>query len=186
MILYGQDMVIIGSSNWSSASAESQEEHNLFTKEPWMFDWFVDQFERKWNNSTGVLETEPFVPLPPAQPQLPIPQSGTTAVPTANVTLEWEGGFFAHIYDVYLGTTSNPPLIGVEPAARPQRVGRRSPDADAPDGSCSPARPTTGGSSGKTMANMTAASPVWTFTTAGTAPPPPGPSRSCADPTCSR
>ena len=23
-------------------------------QEPWMFDWFVNQFERKWNNSTGV------------------------------------------------------------------------------------------------------------------------------------
>src|SRR5688572_21600701 len=107
VILGNQQMVINGSSNWSPSSNDEQEEHNLFTKTPWIFQWFVNQFDRKWNST---IETEPFVPLPPAQPQSPLPVSGATAVASTNVTLEWEGGFFAHVYDVYLGTNSNPPL----------------------------------------------------------------------------
>ena len=41
---------IFGSST-GPASAASQAEHNCFTKKTWFFNWFVDQFERKWNNT---------------------------------------------------------------------------------------------------------------------------------------
>jgi len=51
VLLYGQGLTIFGSSNWTGASAASQAEHNYFTKKTWFFNWFVDQFERKWNNT---------------------------------------------------------------------------------------------------------------------------------------
>ena len=176
VILYGQQMIINGSSNWSEASSDSQEEHNLFTKEPWMFQWFTDQFDRKWNNKapTGVLETEDFVPLPPDQPKSPVPQTNATAVEPTNVTLRWEGGYYAHIYDVYLGTTSNPPLVAsnleLGPSLSPGQLQSLTLQTDLLPGTAYFWRVVS-----KTMANKTASSPTWTFTTAGTAPPPPPP-----------
>jgi phosphatidylserine/phosphatidylglycerophosphate/cardiolipin synthase-like enzyme len=174
VILYGQDMTIFGSSNWTSPSSDSQEEHNLFTRDSAMFQWFVDQFERKWNNTTGIIENENFVPLPPATPKSPLPTSGTTAVSTTNVTLQWEGGYWAHVYDIYFGTSPNPPLFAENKALGPSNwAGQRQ----------SFALPTAlqAGTTyywrvvSKTMANLTATSPVWSFTTTGSAPPPPPP-----------
>ena len=76
VILYGQAMAVFGSSNWTTPSANLQQEHNYFTTKPWMFQWFVDQFERKWNNlaPNGAIETGPFTPLPPDKPVLPRPR----------------------------------------------------------------------------------------------------------------
>ena len=61
-------MVIFGSSNWTSPSANGQVEHNLFTSKPDHVTWFVNQFERKWNNTGGIVENTDFVPLPPDKP----------------------------------------------------------------------------------------------------------------------
>ena len=47
VILYSQQMAVFGSSNWTTPSDQQQQEHNYFTTKPWMFQWFVDQFERK-------------------------------------------------------------------------------------------------------------------------------------------
>ncbi|HEX6973198.1 MAG TPA: phospholipase D-like domain-containing protein, partial [Vicinamibacterales bacterium] len=44
VLLYSLGMGIFGSSNWTSPSDQSQEEHNYFTQKPEMFQWFVDQF----------------------------------------------------------------------------------------------------------------------------------------------
>ena len=107
-MLYGQSTVIVGSSNWTSASAESQAEHNLFTKSTAFFNWSVSHFERKWLNRApgGVQETEPFVPLPPDTPTLKQPTNAATGQ-TSSVTLAWWAGFWAHKYDVYFGTDPN-------------------------------------------------------------------------------
>lgn len=56
-LFYGQGTAVFGSSNWSSASANSQLEHNLFTTQAEVFNWLVAQFERKWNSPT---EFAPF------------------------------------------------------------------------------------------------------------------------------
>src|SRR5262249_35019170 len=63
ILLYGQNMTIFGSSNWTSASATSQAEHNYFTVKAPIFQWFEAQFERMWNNSnpSGIQETVPCV-----------------------------------------------------------------------------------------------------------------------------
>ena len=110
-ILHGQRMVIFGSSNWTSPSASSQLEHNIFTSAAWFYDWFVDQFDRKWNNRTGHLETTAFVPLPPDRPLLRAPANGAAGISTSSVTLSWYAGPWAHVYDIYVGTSSNPPLF---------------------------------------------------------------------------
>ena len=63
-------MSIFGSSNWTTASASSQQEHNYFTTKNAIFQWFASQFDRMWNNTNGAkaTETAAFVPLPPDQP----------------------------------------------------------------------------------------------------------------------
>ena len=53
LVLHGRQLAIFGSSNWTSSSSDTQREHNYFAKKPWIFDWFVDQFNRKWNNLTS-------------------------------------------------------------------------------------------------------------------------------------
>jgi phosphatidylserine/phosphatidylglycerophosphate/cardiolipin synthase-like enzyme len=103
-ILNGSGFTIFGSSNWTSASASSQHEHNLFTGDPGFFTWARDHFDRKWTNRTGHAETEPFLPLPPHTPSLVAPADGAGNQP-ATVTLSWYAGPWAHKYDVYLGTS---------------------------------------------------------------------------------
>ena len=45
-----------------------------------MFDWFTTQFDRKWNNSTGVTENSPFTPLPPNKPVNHSPANATSGL----------------------------------------------------------------------------------------------------------
>jgi hypothetical protein len=111
VILRGQRVVIFGSSNWTSASDRSQQEHNDFSPQPWIYSWFMQQFSRKWNsaNPAGATETKAFIPLPPAVPTYLTPANGTTGVARA-VKLTWHGGSWAHTYDIYFGRSSTPPL----------------------------------------------------------------------------
>ena len=104
-LLHGQRMVVFGSSNWTSASADSQAEHNLFTTDTSFYDWSVGHFDRKWFNLApgGIQETAAFTPLPPDTPGLRSPSNGATGQSTA-VTLRWYAGPWAHKYDVYFGT----------------------------------------------------------------------------------
>jgi phosphatidylserine/phosphatidylglycerophosphate/cardiolipin synthase-like enzyme len=106
-LLRGQRMSIFGSQNWTTISGNAQYEHNYFTTKQWIYDWFTDQFARKWNSDT---ETEPFVPLPPDAPSYRAPSTGAL-LSTTDVTLRWYAGLWAHKYDIYFGTSSNPPLL---------------------------------------------------------------------------
>jgi hypothetical protein len=126
VILYAQKEVIFGSSNWSTASTDRQLEHNIFSKPctagqttwcdgggpnanapNWFFNWFVQQFEEKWNNinPTGFIEYRPFVPRPGGTPVNSAPSNGAMNVGTTNVVLKWDGGNWNHKYDIYLGTS---------------------------------------------------------------------------------
>ena len=107
VLLYGLGETIFGSSNWSSPSGESQHEHNYFTTRSNIFNWFVTYFERRWNNSNpvGATETVPFTPLPPDKPVYQSPAQGGTGVSTSGVQLVWDGGPWAHVYDIYFGTS---------------------------------------------------------------------------------
>jgi hypothetical protein len=172
VLLHGQRMAIFGSSNWTSPSNQSQEEHNYFTKRPELYSWVVDQFNRKWNNLATSPETTSFVPLPPDTPTTPSPASGAIGL-GSSATLKWYGGPWAHVYDVYLGTSSNPPLFAqnleLGPSASTSQMQQLAVSNLAP------------GTTyywkvvSKTMANKTKTSSLWSFTTAGGLPPPPPP-----------
>ncbi len=174
VLLYGLKTTIFGSSNWSSPSGESQEEHNMFSADPAIFDWFVSQFERKWTGSSGVVENEPFVPLPPDKPATPSPVTLTTGVPAAGpLTLRWYGGPWAHLYDVYLGTDpGNLPMVASNLALGPSESTTQMQSYTA-------AAPLVSGTTyywkvvSRTMAQQTRTSSTWSFTTDGVAPPAP-------------
>jgi hypothetical protein len=163
VLLYGQGQTIVGSSNWTSASASSQAEHNLFTRSTALFTWFADQFSRMWanRNPSRVAETVAFKPLAPDTPKSPSPANGgsTTA---SSVTLKWYGGPWAHTYDLYFGTTPDPPLLRANLALGP------SASSTAKQSYASPTL--TAGRTyywrvvSRTAANKTTVGPVWRFT----------------------
>lgn len=180
VLLYGRGMTIFGSSNWTGPSSNSQEEHNYFTTKAWFFQWFVNQFERKWNSTT---ENTPFVPLNPEVPVIQFPANGATGQPTT-IQLRWEGGRWAHKYDIHFGTSSTPPLLVANASTAQSGATTGQPILDSgsvDDGHVEKFTITTTlqpGTTyfwrivGKTMANKTATGPVWSFTTAGAAPSP--------------
>jgi PLD-like domain len=179
-ILYGQAMVIFGSSNWTTPSSNFQEEHNYFTTKTWFFQWFVNHFNRKWNSTT---ENEPFVPLPPGQPANLAPANSAVGQPTT-IKLEWEGGPWAHKYDVFFGTDTNPPLLAANVSTSQSGAVAGQPllDSGSPDDgvketftvrvTLQPGTRYFWRVVGKTMADKTATGPVWSFVTTGIAPSP--------------
>ncbi len=115
IVMYSKGVVAFGSSNATASSSDAQREHNYFSHKPWFVQWFVDQFERKWNNLT--IDGQPISPAPfqafvPGYPEPPAYSSpaNTAAGVGTSVTLKWEGGWWAHKYDIYFGTASTPPL----------------------------------------------------------------------------
>ena len=165
-LLHGQQMAVFGSSNWTSSSANSQHEHNYFTRKPHIYSWFVNQFERKWHNANpiGAVETVPFQPMPPDRPSSRGPADGAVGVLTRGTSLRWYGGPWAHVYDVYFGTSPNPPLLVSGLALGPSETSGQVQKF---------ALPNLVGSTtyywkivARTAADRAAASPVWSFTTA--------------------
>jgi hypothetical protein len=174
VLLYGQTMSIFGSSNWTSPSDNSQEEHNCFCTNSTMFQWFVDMFERKWNNSTGNIENTDFVPLPPDKPVNQVPANAATGLSTTSVTLKWYGGPWAHKYDVLVGTDP----ANLQPVLLDQELG---PSQSSTQFQSFAVSNLSAGTTyywrvvSRTMANLSRTGDTWSFTTAGTAaPPPPG------------
>jgi phosphatidylserine/phosphatidylglycerophosphate/cardiolipin synthase-like enzyme len=117
-LLRSQRMTIFGSSNWTSPSASSQLEHNIFTADAAFHTYFSNLFERKWSNATGNAETTAFVPLAPDTPGIVSPTIGATGQPLT-VTLKWKAGYWAHKYDIYFGTSATPPRIAANVALGP-------------------------------------------------------------------
>jgi phosphatidylserine/phosphatidylglycerophosphate/cardiolipin synthase-like enzyme len=175
--LYGMGESIFSSSNWTGPSSNCQAENNYFTKKAWILSWFANHFDRKWNSTT---ETQPFVPLPPDDPQYQSPANNATGVSTTNVQLVWEGREYAHKFDIYFGTSATPPLIAAD-----QFIGRVD-NGSTPETYTLPTL--LPGTKyywkivSKTMANITASGPVYSFTTAGTPPPGPAPTVSNINP----
>ncbi|MEJ7709169.1 MAG: phospholipase D-like domain-containing protein [Pyrinomonadaceae bacterium] len=173
MLLRSQGMAVHASSNWSVSSANSQQEHNYFTKKGWFYQWYVNHFERKWNSAA---EFEVFVPLPPDRPVLMSPANGGIGSECG----EWSaaevgGGYWAHKYDIYVGTD---PAVLTLVAADVTWLGRQAGPNYVEDY-------VVGGLAGgvkyywkvvgKTMADQQKESFVGSFTTAGPYPPPPSP-----------
>jgi phosphatidylserine/phosphatidylglycerophosphate/cardiolipin synthase-like enzyme len=164
VLLYGQTLSIFGSSNWTTASASSQQEHNYFTTKNAVFQWFAAQFDRMWHNANPAhaAESAPFVPLPPDAPRYKSPVSGTT-VTGLTATLTWNAGLWAHNYDIYLGTSSSPPLLAANVNLGPSATPTTYVKYTTP-----PLLPSTTyywRIVSKTMANLTAVGSTWSFTT---------------------
>ena len=189
LLFYGQPaptgqplkkMAVLGSSNWTNPSFNIQQEHNYFnTSKPWFFNWFVNQFERRWNSPS---EYKPFVPLGLGSPANKTPANGAVSQ-SLSVTLTWEGGPWGQKYDVYFGTNSVPPLIASDVVT------------GAPEDPTGPltfetfkVSNLTPGTKyywrivGKTMANVTANGSIWSFTTATPTPPAAGATVSAVSP----
>ena len=143
VMLYSQHTSIIGSSNWTSPSTDSQREHNYFTMKALVFDWLEAQFKRKWNNTTGNIETKAFVPLPPGRAGLRLAGQRRDGSPTSGVSLKWNGGLWAQILRHLLRNHAEPAAPCREPAARPDPVRDRLSHLRACR-RCSRARSTTG------------------------------------------
>jgi hypothetical protein len=171
-----QTTVVFGSSNWTSPSAAGQVEHNIFTTKPDIATWFIDQFERKWNNTGGIIENADFVPLPPDAPKTPTPANLATNVATTALTLKWFGGPWAHLYDLYIGETSNlSDAIVIPDLAETPAKTATSTFSYTLTTTLKPGTKYYWKVVGKTMALKTKSSAVFSFTTAGGPPPPPPP-----------
>ena len=189
ILLYGLNTLIFGSSNWTTPSANQQQEHNLFTTKPQLFSWFVDQFDRKWcsgpwpmgvptecvgkQNPAGVSETDWFVPLPPDKPVNNAIANLAVGVKTTGQKLKWYGGPWAHYYDVYFGMDPNPPLYAGNLHLGPSEIATQNQSLVLPTlqaGTTYYWRVVS-----RTMAGKTANGPTWSFTTTGVPPSPPPP-----------
>ena len=165
-LLVGQGVTIFGSSNWTSASADSQLEHNLFTTDPTWAAWTADHFNRKWNNEGPAAESTPFVPLAGDKAVLKSPANGATGQATT-VTLHWWAGLWNHKYDVFLGTS---------PTAMTKVLSDR--ELGPSESSSAYKKWTVSGLAAgrtyywqvvsRTMANMATTSQTFSFTTSGT------------------
>ena len=171
VLLRSQNLTIVGSSNWTSPSDQSQEEHNLFTTKPSYFQWFDQQFQRKWSNTGPARETQVFVPQPPGAPVYGAPANAATGVPTKPV-LNFQAGPFAHLYDIYLGTTTSPQLIAVNVPLGPSEYGGLL-SYQVPE--LAPGTTYYWRVVAKTMALQPAGGQVWSFRTAGNPGPAPAP-----------
>jgi phosphatidylserine/phosphatidylglycerophosphate/cardiolipin synthase-like enzyme len=153
-LLYAQTRTIFGSSNWTTASNQTQYEHNYFATDAVFFGWFRQIFARKWASAA---ETRAFVPLPPDPPVYVSPPNTAANQPTT-MTLSWKPGPWAHAADLYLGTSSSPAryaTVGVTPGTTKKlTVSGLAPQTTYYWRIVS-----------KTMANKTAAGPVWSFGT---------------------
>jgi hypothetical protein len=176
----GSPMVVFGSSNWTSSSNSGQREHNYFSRKAWIIEWFIDQFDRKWNNlkaggsAIGQTVFDNFVPGYPETPKISAPADGAVGVGTS-VTLKWEGGWWAHKYDVWL---SESPAVNSSGVMTAQKVlvdfmpgsgtaGVKSSKESVAVSGLKPGTTYYWQIRGKTMANRTKIGPVWRFTTAG-------------------
>ena len=202
VVLHGVDMAIFGSSNWTASSSDTQREHNYFTRKTWFVEWFKEQFLRKWDNTrvdgTAITPAQ-YISYTPGWPETPVnisPANVALGV-ASSVTLKWEGGWWAHKYDIYFGTTNPPPLVAQNfmPGSATAGVGS-SKESFNP---CAPPAPFVsvcpGGLApgttyywkirGKTMIGdgggpfnapgRAISGPMWSFTTSGNVPAPSAP-----------
>lgn len=190
VLFNSQRLSVFGSSNWTTPSDNKQQEHNYFTVKPWIFDYFVNQFQRKWcsgpwpggmpddcigrQNPMGSAETADFTPLPADKPVNTSPVNGSLTIATTAVKLKWDGGYFAHYYDVYFGLDPNPPLYQANLHLGPKDFGTGATQSILLS-TLQPGTTYYWRVASRTMAGLRTVGPIWSFTTKGVSPPPPPP-----------
>lgn len=172
LVLESRNLAIFGSSNWTTSSSDIQREHNYFTSKQWFIDWLDAQFERKWNNRTitGATISPPvFLDFVPQYPEVPVNVSPANQAlgQGTSVTIRWEGGWWAHRYDIYFGTTSSPPLVVQNFAPPSSTAGVQSTKESYTFTNLQPGVTYYWRVVGKTMANLTRNGPMFSFTTSG-------------------
>ena len=83
----------------------------MFTTKPWIYDWLEAQFERKWTNATGHYRDEAVRAAAAGPAGVQPAGEQRDGVPTTGVSLSFYAGLWAHLYDIYFGTTPDPPLL---------------------------------------------------------------------------
>ncbi len=159
-LLHSQAFTIFGSSNWALEGNRGQWEHNYFTAKSWFFTWMRTVFNRRWNNSTGNVETKAFVPLPPNVPVYVGP-ANTISGQSTTIVLSWKPGMWAHRADVYFGTSSTPPLHQAGVAVSPGLTTVKKFTISG----LTPGRTYFWRVVSKTMAGKSASGPTWSFGT---------------------
>ena len=110
-----------------------------------------------------------FLDFVPGFPETPVYVSPANAAlgQGASVTLKWEGGWWAHKYDIYFGTTSTPPLAVTDFMPGSATAGVVSNKESYTFTGLLPGVTYYWRIVGKTMANKTKTGPTYSFTTAG-------------------
>jgi hypothetical protein len=168
-LLRGQRMAIFGSSNWTSTSASSQHEHNIFT--PTRGSTAGCPITSTASGTTAGRRPR-RCRLPRWPPDVPILHAPANAAQEQQlaVTLRWWGGLWAHRYDVFLGTDPTRLTKVVDDTVLGPSTNLR----DYVTWSVSGLR---GGTTyywqvtGRTMAGQTKTSEIFSFRTQGGAPP---------------
>ena len=166
-------MSIFGSSNWTSPSDNSQEEHNCFCTDADDVPVVHRHVRAEVEQQRRRHRERRLRPAAARQAGDARSRRTTRRARATSITLKWYGGLWAHKYDVVLRHHDDAAARRRRPRAGTERV--RHADAVV---HASPRRwrrgpPTTGASSAKTMANLSKTSDLWNFTTGGVAPPPP-------------
>ena len=141
----------------------------------------------------GAISPPMFLDFAPGFPETPV----YVAPPTrrrareASVTLRWEGGWWAHKYDIYFGTTSTPPLVVQDSRRDRRRLASAPTKSRTPSRASSRASPTIGESSARRWRTAQAGwhpcqpkgqGPTYSFTTSGGGAIPPAPTSLSAQP----
>ncbi len=190
VLFQSQRLSVFGSSNWTTPSDNKQQEHNYFTLKPWIFDYFSNQFQRKWcsgswtagvpddcvgrQNPVGSVETADFTPLPADKPTNTSPANLAATIATTGIKLKWDGGYYAHYYDVYFGLDPNPPLYKPNLRLGPKDFGTGATQSLVLP-TLQPGTTYYWRVASRTMAGLQTVGPIWSFTTKGVPPPPPPP-----------
>jgi len=112
------------------------------------------------------------VPLPPDKPAYRTIANGAVGVPATGQKLVWYGGPWAHLYDIYFGTDPNAmTLLAKEQPLGPSETTTQNQSFALP--TLQPGTTYYWKIVSKTAALLANEGPIWSFTTAGTGPPPP-------------
>src|SRR5207237_7908183 len=134
---------------------------------PSVYQAFKDRVTAMWNNTAAFA---PFQPQPPDAPVQASPVSGATTVATT-APLVWNIAPFAVSYDIYLGTSQSNMALAANVAAQmvndPPHTYSWTPTTALQPGTTYYWKVVSRTNATPVNPSLIAASPIWSFTTAG-------------------